>query len=66
MCSGEARFYVAVRAENIERAVRIVKERYPGGKVEVLFPIEPDVFFTKDAASAWGLIWIRTPQEIAG
>ena len=46
---------VAVRARSIERAVRIVAERYPGSRVEVEFPIDPETFFARDAATE-GLI----------
>lgn len=38
---------VAVRARSIERAVRIVAERYPGSRVEVEFPIDPETFFSE-------------------
>ena len=46
---------VAVRARNIERAVRIAAERYPGSRIEVEFPINPEAFFADDA-SGEGLI----------
>jgi hypothetical protein len=41
---------VAVRARNIERAVRIVAERYPGSRIKVEFPIDPETFFAEGAA----------------
>lgn len=47
---GTANFTVAVRARSIERAVRIVAERYPGCPVRVEFPIDPEAFFAGDAA----------------
>lgn len=45
MNSGSARFRTEVRAESIERAVRLAYARYPGCKARVLFPIDPTTFF---------------------
>jgi len=42
---GDAPFMVAVRAESIGQAVRIVMERHPGRDVRVVFPIDPESFF---------------------
>lgn len=36
--SGVARFYVAVRAKSIRRAVELVRGRYPDRDVRVTFP----------------------------
>ncbi len=36
---------VAVQAESICRAVSIVKGRYPGREVRIVFPIDPEEFF---------------------
>ncbi len=36
---------VAVQAESICRAVSIVKGRYPGREVRMVFPIDPEEFF---------------------
>jgi hypothetical protein len=41
-------FIVAVRAENLLRAVRIAQDLYPGSAVEIPFPIEPDDFFVAE------------------
>lgn len=41
-------FTVAVYAENLRRAVRIAKDRYPGSTVRIAFPIEPDDFFAAE------------------
>lgn len=62
--SGDARFQVVVQAENIERAVHLAKTRYPGGKVQVLFPIEPDAFFAKEATPDWVVIWSETQNRL--
>lgn len=45
---GAARFGVAVQAESIGRALRLVEERYPAGRVRVTFPIDPEGFFGND------------------
>lgn len=41
---------VIVRARNIERAVSIAAEQYPGSRIEVEFPINPEAFFADDTA----------------
>jgi mannose-1-phosphate guanylyltransferase len=45
VCSGSTRFRAAVWAKSIERALNLVKARYPGGEARVIFPIEPEAFF---------------------
>ena len=64
--SGAACFRLAVRAESIGRAVSIVKTRYPGGNVRMVFPIEPAAFFVKDLLAAAGPVEIEMPESIAG
>jgi hypothetical protein len=39
---GAARFRVAVRAESIRRAVRIMKGRNPGRDVRIVFRMDPE------------------------
>lgn len=63
--SGAARFHVAVRAENIQRAISIVATRYPGGVCRVKFPIDPDGFFVNDAAAGAGIVGLKQPDAIA-
>lgn len=41
------RFYV--RAENIRRALEVAGEHNPGCAVNVVFPLDPDTFFVRDA-----------------
>jgi ribosomal protein L14E/L6E/L27E len=36
---------VAVQAESISRAVSLVKGRYPGREVRIVFPIDAEEFF---------------------
>jgi hypothetical protein len=46
---GTARFGVSIQAESIERALEIVARQNPGGKCEVVFPIDPETFFVDEA-----------------
>jgi hypothetical protein len=46
--SEAAQFDVGVQAESIQRAMSLVRERYPKGNVRVKFPIEPESFFVED------------------
>jgi len=42
---GTAPFRVAVKAGSIGQAMSVVKERYPGHEVRVVFPIDSEEFF---------------------
>ena len=53
---GAARFGVSVRAESIERALRLVEERYPARKIRVKFPINPEEFFGSELSA-------RAPED---
>jgi hypothetical protein len=66
VCSGAARFRAAVWAENIERALRLVTARYPGGEARVIFPIEPEAFFVVGGAPASEVVRLEAPEEAAG
>ena len=70
VCSGTARFRAMVWAENIERALILVKARYPGGEARVIFPIEPKAFFVIGGAPggvpACEVVRLETPEEAAG
>ena len=37
-----------VSAESVRQAVSVVRERYPGRDVRVVFPISPEDFFLED------------------
>jgi hypothetical protein len=63
---GAARFRASVRAESIERAVGIASTRYPGSEVRLLFPIDPEAFFSEDPVLAERLIRLEMPEEEAG
>jgi hypothetical protein len=51
--SGAARFRAVVWAENIVRALSLVRGRYPGCEARVLFPIEPESFFVAPGGAPW-------------
>jgi hypothetical protein len=44
--SGTARFRVGVQAPSINKALRLMEGRYPHREVRVMFPIEPEGFFS--------------------
>jgi hypothetical protein len=48
--SGAAHFDVGVQAESIQRAMSLVRERYPKAYVQLKFPIKAESFFVEDAA----------------
>jgi len=49
--SGGACFSVDVSANSIEGAIKLAGRRYPGYRVRVIFPIEPETFFTQPKAT---------------
>ena len=53
--SGAARFRVGVQAPSIMDALGVVGRRYPQGKFEVGFPIEPEGFFLKEQSAPAGI-----------
>ena len=61
--SGAARFRVGIQASSIQRAVSLVKGLHPAGDVRVVFPIEPEAFFVRDALAREGLIEGNKSQE---
>jgi hypothetical protein len=53
---GAARYRIAVQAESIERALEIVERQNPVCEAKVAFPLDPEVFFVRDAAAPTGPI----------
>jgi hypothetical protein len=43
---------LSVRAESILRALEVAGEQNPGCALSVLFPLDPDTFFVRDAPQA--------------
>jgi hypothetical protein len=46
---GAARSTLSVRAESIVRALELAGEQNPGCVLSVVFPLDPDTFFVRDA-----------------
>jgi len=42
---------LSVRAGSIRRAIEIVQARYPRGDIRVVFPIQPESYFSTRAGS---------------
>ena len=40
---------LSVRAESILRALEVAREQNPGCALTVVFPLDPDTFFVRDA-----------------
>ena len=51
MHSGSARFTVAIKAQSIQQALRIVAARHPSSVTRVKFPIDPESFFVEASAA---------------
>ena len=51
---GAARYWIAVQAESIERALEIVERQNPVREAKVAFPLDPEVFFVRDTTAHAG------------
>ena len=60
------RFRLTLCAPSIERAMSMAKARYPDSEVKLLFPIDPDTFFAKDAADIAEQIRLEVPTSAVG
>ena len=49
-CGGDGTTTLAVKAENILRALEIAREQNPGCALNVVFPLDPDTFFARDGS----------------
>jgi hypothetical protein len=59
-----AHFAVVVQAESVERAAKIVENRYPGADVRVKSPMDPEGLFVKDpAAPREGIVGLEQPER---
>lgn len=63
--NGSIQFNVAIRAQSIERAVRVVRGSYPGCAVRVKFPIDPEGFFVKEPTPQTGIVEVDQADLIA-
>jgi hypothetical protein len=52
------RFTVAIRAQSIQQAQRIIQARYPASVARVAFPIDPENFFGADSATPSPYSWV--------
>jgi mannose-1-phosphate guanylyltransferase len=52
---GAGYFSVTVCAENIQRAIELAMNRYPGRAVKVKFPLDPETFFVRDNVTRAGM-----------
>lgn len=57
---------VAVRAESIRKALSIAQSLYLDADVRVVYPIDPEAFFVKDAAATAGPVALEMPRSAAG
>lgn len=58
---GATRYRVAIQAESIRRALKIVEGLNPGRDFKVTFPIAPATFFVRDSAAPVGPIEREKP-----
>ena len=63
---GADRLSVSVKAESIRRAISAVEGLYPGADVQVAYPIEPEMFFVRDAAASTRIVEFEMPKSVAG
>jgi hypothetical protein len=63
--SGAAHFDVGVQADSIQRAMSLVKQRYPKGSVKVKFPIEPESYFVEDRPARTEIVGLEHPAREA-
>jgi hypothetical protein len=49
-CGGSGTTTLAVKAENIVRALEIAGEQNPGCVLNVVFPLDPETFFVRDGS----------------
>lgn len=60
--AGAARFRVSARARSIRRAVGLAGDRYPGGEVKLILPVEPETFFDPREGDHLG---VEMPEKVA-
>ncbi len=49
-CGGASSTTLSVRAESILRALEVAEEQNPGCALNVVFPLDPDTFFVREAS----------------
>lgn len=66
VCSGSTSFRATVWAEDIEQALHLARACYPRTEVNVIFPIEPEVFFVDKDDRLSGVVRAEMPEEAVG
>ena len=56
LARGVTRYRVAVQAQSIERALEIVEGQNPDFQARVAFPIDPESYFVRDAATTSAVV----------
>jgi hypothetical protein len=64
--SGATRFWVSARAASIQRAVSVARARYPGSKVRLVSPVEPETSFDGAASGEAESVGVQMPESVAG
>ena len=62
---GDVHVLVSVRAESIRRSLELVKQWYSGCEARVVFPLDPELFFTADPSAETECVMYETPTRIA-
>lgn len=62
--SDDACIVVVVHAGNIEQAVGIAEGRYPGNRIRLVFPLDPDTFFVRGSGAEAGLVELETSESL--
>jgi mannose-1-phosphate guanylyltransferase len=57
-------FSVTVCAEDIQQAVELAMDRYPGRAVKVKFPLDPETFFVRDNGVGTEIAELVTPERV--
>jgi hypothetical protein len=60
-----ANFIADVWAESVVEAINLAKACYTGGEARLLFPIDPNTFFTQERAAGTMIVSTCTPSAKA-
>lgn len=62
--SDNARIVVVVRAESIQQAVGLAEGRYPGNRIRLVFPLDPETFFVRGSGAEAGLVELEASESL--
>lgn len=57
---------VSARTESIRRSLELVKQKYPRCEARVVFPLDPESFFSVDPSTDTERIVYETPTRVVG